>query len=105
MDLGILDEFLDVVAGIESGFPLKSSIRIDSSRIYKNHNSAMEHPSVIEDMIASEVAAGRFVGPFSQTELEGLIASASRPPLRVTTDNYRQLGRTTGCHRTLPGHL
>jgi hypothetical protein len=76
-----LDDFLDVVAGIESGFPLNSSISIDSSRIYKNHNSAMEHPSVIEEMIASEVAARRFVGPFSQSELEGLIGPFIAHPL------------------------
>jgi hypothetical protein len=80
-DLGILDQFLDVVNGIESGFPMHSSISIDSSRIFKNHNSAIQQPSIIEDMISSEVAAGRFVGPFSQSELENLIGPFIAHPL------------------------
>jgi hypothetical protein len=76
-----LDQFLDVVNGIESGFPLNSSISIDSSRIFKNHNSAIEQPTVIEEMISSEVSARRFVGPFSQSELEDLIGPFIAHPL------------------------
>jgi hypothetical protein len=80
-DLGILDQFLDVVNGIESGFPLNSSISIDASRIYDNHNSAVGHPEIIEKMLAAELATGRYVGPFSQSELEDLIGPFIAHPL------------------------
>jgi hypothetical protein len=80
-DLGILEEFSDVVNGLENGFPLNSSLSIDSTRIYDNHNSALEHPEVIEEVISSELAAGRFIGPFTQTELEALIGPFISHPL------------------------
>jgi len=76
-----LDQFLDVVNGIESGFPLNSSITIDSSRIFKNHNSAIEQPTIIEEMISSKLSARRFVGPFSQSELEDLLGPFIAHPL------------------------
>jgi hypothetical protein len=80
-DLGLLDEFLDIIDGLENGFPLHSSLSIDTTRIYDNHKSALQHPEIIEGMIDTELTAGRFIGPFDKEELECLIGPFVTHPL------------------------
>jgi hypothetical protein len=66
----ITDDFPDVVEGIRAGFSLNSSIKIDKTIIYKNHRSAIDNPDVIKAVIAKEVAANRYLGPYTREEME-----------------------------------
>lgn len=79
----LLPEFQDVLDGIRFGFSLNSSISITSTRIYRNHQSANDHPEVIEEAIKQELAANRYRGPFSQKELENLLGPFISHPLGV----------------------
>jgi hypothetical protein len=82
-EAGGLDEFLDVIHGLAYGFPMNSSLIVTSTRISHNYGSANEHPEVIDNMIATELAAGRLRGPFSQIELENLVGPFLTHPLGV----------------------
>jgi hypothetical protein len=79
----LITEFSDVLLGIKNGFSLNSSISIHSTRIYSNHKSARDHTSVIDESISNELKAGRYKGPFSQSEREGILGPFISHPLGV----------------------
>jgi hypothetical protein len=66
-----LDEFNDVIDGIQHGFTLKSTKEITRTEIYDNHTSALNNREPVSNEIKKELDAGRYFGPFTQAELEG----------------------------------
>jgi hypothetical protein len=79
----LIDEYANVLHGIEFGFSYRSSLSISETRIYPNMRSASEFPEVIDKKIEKELAAGRYKGPFSKSELETLIGPFIAHPLGV----------------------
>jgi len=80
---GIRSSHLPLLDGIEFGFSYHSSIQISETRIYPNHPSAINNPDAVDQAIATELAAGRYFGPFSPTDLENLIGPFICHPLGV----------------------
>lgn len=70
---GILDEFMDVIIGIEEGFTLNSMLSIFESCVYRNHASALQNRHAVNKTIQKEVTAGRYYGPYSKANLESLL--------------------------------
>ena len=64
-EAGVLPTFSDVPAGLRFGFRLGVSSILSSTSISPNHSSALDNPEVITAHIASELAEGRYTGPFS----------------------------------------
>ncbi|KAE8269418.1 hypothetical protein A4X09_0g2935 [Tilletia walkeri] len=58
-----------IVSGIREGFDVGLP-KIDKTFIPPNHKSATKDPATVEAKISKELAAGRYCGPFSQTECE-----------------------------------
>src|ERR1700693_6073131 len=70
----VLEEYANVVAGIQEGFRLGiSNAPLASSYIPSNHQSALSLPDVINDYITTELIAGRYCGPFTRTHLINLV--------------------------------
>ncbi|CAE7121611.1 unnamed protein product [Rhizoctonia solani] len=82
-EAGIWDKFLDVPLGLRIGFRLGTSSSLTSTVVHKNHLSATKNPSVIDNHIVSELAAGRYSGPFARNELESRIGAFRASPLGV----------------------
>jgi hypothetical protein len=77
------NEYTELLHGIEFGFSYKSSLSITETRVYPNMRSAHEYPEVIDKKIEKELAAGRYKGPYTKTELESLIGPFIAHPLGV----------------------
>ncbi|PVF95505.1 hypothetical protein CPB86DRAFT_671244, partial [Serendipita vermifera] len=60
---GILKEFKGILNGIENGFTLNSTISISETRVFRNHSSARHNRDAVNEMVAKELAAGRYHGP------------------------------------------
>jgi hypothetical protein len=84
---GCLEEFADVPKGIRDGFRLGAAPTLSHTFIPKNHKSALDHPSVVSDYIAKEMAAGRYSEPFDPDTLASLIGPYSCSPLGVAEHN------------------
>ncbi|QRW04441.1 polyprotein like [Ceratobasidium sp. AG-Ba] len=80
-DLGLQDDFGDVPVGLREGFRIGAKHPVYSTCIPPNHSSATKRPDVIEKHIQTELAAGRYIGPFSQLNLEHLIGPFQTAPL------------------------
>lgn len=69
-------EFADyVLSGIQHGFRVGFSNTSPLSKAQRNMHSAQEYPEVIDEYIARETVAGRFLGPFTLQEAQGLHVS------------------------------
>lgn len=60
--------------GFSNGFRLGCS-GIPNSHISRNHKSALDHPSVIQDFISSGLQAGRIAGPFPLPPFSQFVSS------------------------------
>ncbi|CUA69255.1 ABC transporter B family member 6 [Rhizoctonia solani] len=80
---GIQDQFTDVPIGLRMGFRLGSFSPLSFTTIHKNHLSATKNASVVDNHICSELAAGRYSGPFSHQDLESRIGFFRASPLGV----------------------
>ncbi|QRV78783.1 polyprotein like [Ceratobasidium sp. AG-Ba] len=81
--LDLLDKFRDVPLGLRLGFRIGALGPVSSTFIPKNHKSATLHPDIIQEHILSELAAGRYAGPYTQDVLEGAIGPFRCAPLGV----------------------
>ncbi|QRV93564.1 Fungal Zn(2)-Cys(6) binuclear cluster domain [Ceratobasidium sp. AG-Ba] len=79
----LLSDFADVPLGLSQGFPIGSSNMISRTSVPVNHRSALDNPAVVEASIQSELAAGRYTGPYSKEALEALIGPFRSAPLGV----------------------
>lgn len=73
-----MKEMAHVLNGLQYGFKLgfhQSRSKLNSAQ--KNKLSAFQHPSVIDDFLANEVALGRVVGPFPAPSLHNLTLSSA----------------------------
>ncbi|KAG9087292.1 hypothetical protein FRC06_002607 [Ceratobasidium sp. 370] len=82
--LGLWEEFKDVPPGLRNGFDIGAAGLATETYIPENHKSAWDRPSVIQEHIDTEVAAGRYTGPFTQSTLHSLIGPFRTTPLGVT---------------------
>lgn len=83
IEAGSYDRFADVPKGITSGFRLGISSSLDNVFMPRNHNSALSNPDIVDDYIATEIAAGRFSQPFLPNDLEQLVGPFRTGPLGV----------------------
>jgi hypothetical protein len=67
---GLLDEFEDVIEGIQHGFTLNSTKTITKTYVYDNHPSARNNRGPVNEHIEKELDNGRYFGPFTQAQLE-----------------------------------
>jgi hypothetical protein len=74
---------LHVLHGIEYGFSYCSHKTIDEMCIYNNLPSALAEPDVINKMISKELAAGRYLGPYTKSEVEDFIGPFIVHPIGV----------------------
>ncbi len=66
-------EFADyVLSGLQQGFRIGFAYSNPLSPATRNMRSAYDHPEVIDEYIAHESRAGRFVGPLSPRETQGI---------------------------------
>ena len=63
-----------LIHGFKFGFPLPSS-KTAETRVPINHPSVLTNPTIVDDKIRDELAAGRIAGPFSHPPLPGLVVS------------------------------
>jgi hypothetical protein len=78
---GLTSRFAHVLDGIKNGFSYRSSMSIAKTIVHKHHPSALAHPKAIDAYVKKEVDAKRYVGPFTQSELEALIGPFIAHPL------------------------
>ena len=76
-----MEEHMTLIDGLEKVFSMQCDLVIDETKIYPHLRSATEHPKVIEDLIEKEVAAGRYLGPFQQHEVEEMLGPFVANPL------------------------
>jgi hypothetical protein len=67
---GLAEKHSSFLHCIEHGFSYHSSISITENHIYPHMKSALLHPEAIEAVITKELSVGRYLGPFTLTELE-----------------------------------
>ncbi|CEL58537.1 hypothetical protein RSOLAG1IB_12143 [Rhizoctonia solani AG-1 IB] len=82
-DLGLLEEFGDVPSGLRDGFRIGAAGPVTKTFIPNNHGSARSNPHVIREHICTELATGRYCGPFDKDTLEQIIGPFSAAPLGV----------------------
>ncbi|QRV85681.1 Reverse transcriptase domain protein [Ceratobasidium sp. AG-Ba] len=81
--LGLLEEFGDIPGSLREGFRIGAPEPVSVTTIRKNHKSSLDRPTVIEEHIQTELAAGRYTGPFDKDTLERLIGPFQTAPLGV----------------------
>ena len=57
-----------VCTGLRFGFRIGFTGRVHLKSAQANMGSAIEHPSVVTEYLAKEIARGRMLGPFDMTE-------------------------------------
>ncbi|KAE8217483.1 hypothetical protein CF319_g8436 [Tilletia indica] len=77
---GLLSRYPSLPSALASGFNIGIP-PLHRSRLQVNHGSALAQPAVIQAAIARELAAGRYRGPFSSSELQALIGPCQSSPL------------------------
>lgn len=84
-EAGVLDQFADIPNAFRFGWRLgvPDSYSLESSFLPPNHRSAFDHSDFILDYVESELAVGRYSGPFSPSDLEALIGPFRTSPLGV----------------------
>lgn len=80
---GMQDSSSDVPHGLRAGFRLGTSSVLDSTVVHRNHLSAVKNPSAIENHIQAELAAGRYSGLFTRSDLQARIGHFRASPLGV----------------------
>jgi hypothetical protein len=81
--LGLWEKFSDVPDGLRHGFRIGAHHPVHTTHTPANHQSALMQPEVIEKHIISELAADRYAGPYSRSQLELLIGPFQSAPLGV----------------------
>jgi hypothetical protein len=79
----LLDAYPQLSDKIRHGFPLGNLDPISLTYAPPNLPSALEHDTLIQDYIASELAIGHFSGRFTQPDLEAKIGPFRSSPLQV----------------------
>jgi hypothetical protein len=84
LDNGLLTEpHLHVLNGIENGFSYRSHKIVEETCIYDNLQTALAEPDVINKAIAKELAAGRYLGPYTIPEVEGFVGPFIAHPIGI----------------------
>ena len=78
--LGLYPKYPIVVSGLRNGFDLGIPY-IFSTYIPPNNPSVVHLPDVYNSTVDSEFTAGRYIGPFSRTELEAELGPFQTSPL------------------------
>lgn len=68
------EKLLIIQNGFTYGFHL-GCCAFPSSKISRNHRSALEHPSVIQEFIHQGIELGRIAGPFTSPPLSNFVSS------------------------------
>lgn len=63
-------KYPDLVFNLRNGFPIGDMPPLSRTYTPPNHNSALEHPEVIQDYLSEEVSFGRMSGPFTQAQVQ-----------------------------------
>ena len=63
----------DLVENLRHGFPLGLMPTLPSTIILRNHPTVNEYPSVVQNYINEELAAGRMSGPFTKEMTERIL--------------------------------
>ncbi|GLB41063.1 hypothetical protein LshimejAT787_0902780 [Lyophyllum shimeji] len=70
----LTDLYPRLLVNLTHGFPLGRNLpRLKKSIVIRNHPSVDQFPSVVQDYIDAELAAGRMSGPFSFEEVERIL--------------------------------
>jgi hypothetical protein len=72
----LIEEFKDVLYGIQNGFTLKSTKTISRTVVSKNYSSTRKNRDAVNESIKKELDEGRYHGPYTQSQLE---AKLGRP--------------------------
>jgi len=83
---GALDRFPDVPEGLRSGFRLGTSSFISETFSPDNHKSALDNPSIIDDYVRKEEAAGRYSRAYTPDEFLSIFGPYRSAPLGVVWD-------------------
>ena len=81
LNYSLLSTFPDVPLGLSSGFHTGVTSVLLGSYTPDNHSSATAHPQIVSDYIKKELAAGRYSGPFTYSQLFSLIGPFRTAPL------------------------
>ncbi|KAE8243949.1 hypothetical protein A4X03_0g7648, partial [Tilletia caries] len=81
-ELGLMDAFGEIVRGVRDGFDFGIPA-IRETKTPPNHKSAVVHKEVLKGIAKAEVEKGRWIGPFSQQEVEDLIGPFQSSPMGV----------------------
>lgn len=88
------EEFGDVCISLEFGFYSGLPTSIPSTIISPNHSSTLKSPTFITSDILSELAAGRYAGPYTQSDLESRIGFFRTSPIGLVDkgpDSFRKI--------------
>jgi len=79
---GLLERYEKVPRGLREGFSFNySAIRVTQAP--PNKDSVVEFADVFADTVAAEIKKGRYVGPFSQDEIESIIGPFQSSPFSI----------------------
>jgi hypothetical protein len=81
--LSIIEEFKDILPGLREGFRIGAHGAVTTTYTPPNHKSALVKPLIIQKHIDTEVAAGRYTGPFTRDTLQQLIGPFRTAPLGI----------------------
>ncbi|KAE8183671.1 hypothetical protein CF335_g8256, partial [Tilletia laevis] len=81
-ELGLMDAYGEIVLGVRDGFDFGIPV-IRETKTPPNHKSAVVHKEVLKGIAKAEVEKGRWIGPFSQQEVENLIGPFQSSPMGV----------------------
>lgn len=66
----LTQSYPQLVQHLCDGFPLGRMPKLDRTIIIPNNRTVLEEPETVREYLATELAAGRMLGPFSQEEME-----------------------------------
>ena len=104
--LGLYPKYPTVVDGLRDGFDLGIPY-IFSTYVPPNNPSVTHLPDVYNSTINNEFAAGRYIGPFSRTEMEAEVGPFQTSPLSFIPkaskpDKYRAIHNFSFPHKPSP---
>jgi hypothetical protein len=92
-DITPFNKFPDVPIGMRFGFDMGVHSPPLLTYIPPNHNSALLYPDHVSSHIQNELSAGRYSGPFSQSELESKIGAFRTSPLGTVIKSFGSIER------------
>ena len=87
-DAGLVGRYPTLVQSIRSGFHVGIP-RILSTFVPFNSPSLMQFSGAFESIVQHELSCGRYIGPFSRSDLEALIGPFQSSPLSLTPKPHK----------------